>query len=415
MNPSSSNLAYQRERSALRIAYFSPLPPARTGIANYSSELLEQLASAADLTLFTTNPSETDPTLANNTNIRPISDYAGCRWDFDCAVYQVGNSLYHREIYQVAIRYPGVVVLHDLGLHHFIAEITVGSGKFSDYVRELAYAGGVNGAESAWQVRFEQKSPPIYEMPLNDRLLERSQVIVTHSNYVASAVRSRFPDRKVEVIPHLVQIRTGRSKRRELNVKEDTLIFAAAGFITQDKHIDLTLRAISKLLKEGRDVFFLLIGQAMPEVDIEGLIDQYNLVESSKYVGFAEDMNSFFDWISTADVIVNLRHPTVGETSGSVLRALSLARPAIVFDEGWDSELPDSVCWKVTPMDYDHLLHVMDKVARNPDQVTQKGKNALKYIKETCDPVKISNLYLQTVDNYLDRINAKFVGAPSSE
>ena len=415
MNPSSLVYEIQRGRSAHRIAYFSPLPPARTGIANYSSELLEQLASAADLTLFAANPLKTDPEFAKRYNIRPISDYAESRWDFDCAVYQVGNSLHHREIYEVAIRYPGVVVLHDLGLHHFIGEITTGSGKFSDYVREMAYAGGVGGAESAWQVRFDQKAPPIYEMPLNDRLLERSQVIITHSNYVASALGSRFPDRKVDIIPQLVKIRPGRSKRRDLNIKEDTLIFAAAGFITQDKHIDLTLRAVSRLLKEGRDVFLLLIGQAMPEIDIDGLIDQYNLAESSKYVGFAEDMDSFIDWIATADVIVNLHHPTVGETSASVLRSLSLDRPVIVFDEGWYSELPDTVCWKVTPMDYDHFLHVMDEVAGNLDQVVQKGKNAQKYIKETCDPEKIADLYLQAIDNYLARIYAKFVGAPSSE
>jgi glycosyltransferase involved in cell wall biosynthesis len=177
----------------------------------------------------------------------------------------------------------------------------------------------------------------------------------------------------------------------------------------------MTLKAISKLLKEGRDVFFLLIGQAMPEVDVEGLIDQYNLVKSSKYIGFAEDMNSFFDWIATGNVNVNLRHPTVGETSASVLRALSLGRPVIVFDEGWYSELPDNVCWKVTPMDYDHFLHVVAEVAGNPTQVALKGKNAQKYIKETCDPGKISNLYIHAIDNYLARINDKFVGAPSSE
>ena len=96
-----------------------------------------------------------------------------------------------------------------------------------------------------------------------------------------------------------------------------------------------------------------------------------------------------------------------------MLRALSLGRPVIVFDEGWYSELPESVCWKLTPMDYDHLLHVMQEATRNADQVDQMGKNALKYIKETCDPVKISNLYLQTIDNYLARIYAKFVGTTS--
>ena len=57
--------------------------------------------------------------------------------------------------------------------------------------------------------------------------------------------------------------------------------------------------------------------------------------------------------MAACDVLVNLRYPTMGETSGSVIRALSLGRPLIVSDVGWFSELPDDVVLKVPVDEYE--------------------------------------------------------------
>ena len=51
----------------------------------------------------------------------------------------------------------------------------------------------------------------------------------------------------------------------------------------------------------------------------------------------------FESLMAACDVLVNLRSPTMGETSGSVIRALSLGKPMLVSDVGWFSELPDGV------------------------------------------------------------------------
>ena len=56
--------------------------------------------------------------------------------------------------------------------------------------------------------------------------------------------------------------------------------------------------------------------------------------------------------MAACDVCVSLRSPTMGETSGSVIRQLSLGKPVIVSDVGWFAELPGEVALKV-PVDSD--------------------------------------------------------------
>jgi len=95
---------------ANKIAFFSPLPPARSGIADYSATLLEELRKLADVQVFSSKPASFDPA------------------DFDVVLYQVGNNAHHDFCYETALEHPGVVVIHEANLHHLIADITIKRG-----------------------------------------------------------------------------------------------------------------------------------------------------------------------------------------------------------------------------------------------------------------------------------------------
>ena len=124
----------------LNIAYFSPLPPAPTGIADYSLELLPAFSELVNLTLFVARPSRVDNALQNRYQVEPDIDYTEKRWDFDLALYHMGNSgSYHSAINRMALRYPGIVVLHEVVLQDFAAYETIGRGDFAAYAREMGY------------------------------------------------------------------------------------------------------------------------------------------------------------------------------------------------------------------------------------------------------------------------------------
>src|SRR5687768_12209095 len=108
---------------APRIAYCSPVNPAPSGISDYSEELLPYLGQYAEVTLFVEDGLRpTNPRLAQHLEVLPLRRlerelrrrrYAGL-------VYHLGNSPAHAGIWRAAQRLPGVIVLHELVLHHFM-------------------------------------------------------------------------------------------------------------------------------------------------------------------------------------------------------------------------------------------------------------------------------------------------------
>ena len=96
----------------MKIAFFSPLPPARSGIADYSAALLDEMKRIADVTAFSKKPERFDSA------------------EFDVALYQIGNNIFHDFCYEAALEHPGVVVIHEANLHHLVAEMTIKRGQF---------------------------------------------------------------------------------------------------------------------------------------------------------------------------------------------------------------------------------------------------------------------------------------------
>src|SRR5947208_1353177 len=93
------------------LLYASPLPPARSGIADYSGFLLNSLAEFFDITLYTGAKDSLVPALSRFPVVRHGS--GDTRFDaFDHCLYQIGNNpWYHGYIYEACLRHPGWVVL----------------------------------------------------------------------------------------------------------------------------------------------------------------------------------------------------------------------------------------------------------------------------------------------------------------
>jgi len=108
----------------MRLAFVSPMPPSKSGIADYSAALVDALRAFAEVTVVSSAPAEFDPS------------------SFDALVYQIGNNPYHTFAYELALRHPGVVVLHESNLHHLLVDFTIGRGDWDGYLREVEYEGG---------------------------------------------------------------------------------------------------------------------------------------------------------------------------------------------------------------------------------------------------------------------------------
>lgn len=377
----------------MRLAYFSPLPPARSGIADYSRELLPHLAQRAALTLYAPDPAAVSADLRAQFEVRAYDQYPGERWAYDLALHQMGNSSHHAAQYALLQRYPGVVVLHDYVLHHFIAHHTVGQGRPAGYARELGYTLGVEGVALAQAVLHGRIPHPLFSEPLNARVVDLSLGLIVHSRYVQQRILARHPDRAVQVIPALIEPLPGRSRRAELGLPADALLFASFGQVTANKRIDLALAALAQISAEIPQAYYLLVGEVHPQVDLASLIQQFGLGERVRHLGFAPDLATFVDWIHTADVVINLRDPTAGETSATALRALAAERPLIVFDQGWYSELPDDAALKLPPNDLPALAQALRALAQDPARRRALGAAGGRYTRARCHPAQVAAAY----------------------
>ena len=386
----------------LSLAYFSPLPPARTGIADYSRELLPFLARRARVTLFTDAPPTDD---VRSLAQYPLADYGFRRWGYDAALFQMGNSEHHAPMVRVFRRYPGILVLHDAVLHHFLADQTAGRGNFPAYARELGYEMGNAGIHLARDIQYQRQPHPLFAMPLTRRLLDLSLGVLVHSRYAAARVRAHT-NHPVGIIPALIDMPSDHSRRHQLDLPPDTLLCGSFGQITAARQMDVVLAAFARLRQTHPHAHYLIVGDVHPEVDLPGLIAAHDLAAHVTHLGYVPNLAAFVDWIGSVDVVINLRYPTAGETSATALRALAAARPLIVSDDGWYAELPDTIVLKMPPRrDPDALLPLLRHLADHPDRQRAMGEAARAYVAVHHQGGAVADAYVAFVARVLRQLH----------
>ncbi|MDE2590662.1 MAG: glycosyltransferase, partial [Patescibacteria group bacterium] len=132
-----------------KIAFFSPLPPKKSGIADYSARILPFLSYYWDIDIFIDDYTISDPYLTNNFNIYSYLEFERLHTTkpYDSIVYQIGNSDNHVYMFDLVKKYPGIVVLHDVYLSGVIYWITGKVGKLNEYIDEVIYSHGEKGKE----------------------------------------------------------------------------------------------------------------------------------------------------------------------------------------------------------------------------------------------------------------------------
>ena len=82
----------------MRLAYFTPLPPSKSGIADYNVELLPYLAEGANITVFVEHERELRQNRGQDKyDVRDVMHFAGMNSErpFDLCIYHQGNNPYH--------------------------------------------------------------------------------------------------------------------------------------------------------------------------------------------------------------------------------------------------------------------------------------------------------------------------------
>jgi glycosyltransferase involved in cell wall biosynthesis/SAM-dependent methyltransferase len=363
----------------MRVAFFSPLPPSRSGIADYSQALLDPLCRLAEIEVFTGPGREFRPR------------------DFDLALYQVGNNPHHNFVYEAALRHPGVVVMHESNLHHLMADITINRGDWDAYLREAEYNGGAPALEHARRAKALETGPDYEGVPMTRRLLESATALVVHSEFMLREMRRQGFAGPIARIPHGAWIpEVDRLAYRDrLDVDEGTPLIGVFGYLKPYKRIAESLRAFRRLLRVEPRAKMILVGEKHRDFPVDSLIRTLDLWGHVRVLGFTP-IEDFAGYIAASDIVLNLRYPTVGETSGSLLRALGLGRAVLVSEVGAFAELPADVCLKV-PVgagEEDLIFEYLNLLVSRPDIAKSMGARAKAYVEGECNWETVARRYL---------------------
>lgn len=340
-----------------KLVVVSPLPPTQNGIADFTAELLpfHQL----DFTTFAVIADDQPLPELQGMSVTVLRASEALRSaDFDDAhfVYHIGNNPDHGYILPLLARWPGLVVLHDFGLSYLLETATFPSGDRETYRAWAQHDYGQFGDRLAMRFltkglrgRFMSSA-----LSLNGPVLARAAALVVHSRYSQFKAASRRPGLPVHYMPHHVSPRIAAATlvsrsdaRSQLGLPQDAVLVTALGFITRPKLVDKVLQSLSRLRDTLPNFRLVLAGERRPhEYDVDRDVAGSGLGDRVIITDYLSD-DDFFLHLSATDVVVNLRHPTGGESSGTLTRAMGFGRACVVLDHGPMGEMPDHSVAKV--------------------------------------------------------------------
>ncbi len=366
----------------MRLAFVSPLPPVASGIADYAADLLALVSRRHEVEIFHAQDAVEVARLPSGASVHRAATLVDRHRQrpFDLAVYQLGNGRSHDFIYDLLSRVPGLLVLHDLVLHHARAAQFLESEAVRAWRASPASLAAKQTAEpvlDAWRDELEYAYPgrgerlhavqlgtvgdllpygyPLFRIPV-----EASRAVAVHNRFMAEAIREEVPGVAVQCAPMPmsridVPVGAARELRARLGFDEQHVVVGVFGLLTPEKRALSVARAVARVASADDRLRLLLVGpvpdRARLDADLERLGVRGRTVVTGR-VSLAE----LAAHIEAADVVAHLRYPTARETSAALLRVLAQRRPAIVSDLEHQAELPEGAVLRVDLADEDAAL-----------------------------------------------------------
>lgn len=398
----------------MRLAFFSPINPQRSGISDYTEELLPFLAQQAEIDLFTAEGViPTTPEIVERFSVYPHTEFQQRHRQspYNLCLYQAGNNtVYHRYMDEFIQAYPGIVTLHDYVLHHFYAAMFAEEKRFDEYETAMTAYYGDLGKRIAKKFRQGIQSNFVYyQLPFFQRVVDASLGTIVHSTYVKDQLLRYNPAYQVEMIPmgvlppDLAQW-DSRELRRKHQIAPERFVIASFGFITEDKRVSPLLRAISRLKSAIPDILCMLAGQEVSSFNIRPLIEELGLRDHVKITGYTPYQH-FLEYIALSDVCVNLRYPTVRATSANILKLMAFAKPVVTSDLCELLDIPAACCLKIPLNDAeeDRLAETFSSLFHQPEQRTILGNQARRFIEDHHSIRQAAEKYLAFCANIINQ------------
>lgn len=370
------------------IHWISPLPPAQTDIAHYTARILPALSARAEVILWTDAP-EWDLTLERYCTVKHFDPDTVRPRDFTAArrgtgtemlFVHIGNSwVYHAGLMRLALRLPAIVVLHDLAIQELMLE----SVEYDEWDAKTYLAGmkewygtdGIHAAQACLD-KDEKGTDVSRTMPGFELVLGHARAVLTHTDVARDAVAARLPHLPCSLLPLPFEVGPEPPDRRP---RSGPLRLLQFGWIGPNRRLEQVLDALSQM-EDSFDYHFDVMGKIWNPDFFYNKIAALNLEDRVHLHGFVSE-DILDNTLRQAHLVMNLRHPSMGEASGSQLRIWNAGAASVVTREGWYAGLPEDVAYGIDLENETKQLHALFKaLASNREQTASMGRAGRAYL-----------------------------------
>ncbi len=388
-----------------KLAFFTPLPPVKSGISDYSVDILNAISDSFTIDVFIDDGYQPDRLLRGSIQIYHHREFRAKKYDH--ILFQVGNSEYHSYMFPYIVKYGGIVVLHDYNLHsvaHYESNRRKNSlSLYREYLLMDYPVSYVN--EYLQKLKSGKSGVRVFEIEVNSFVVNYANKIIVHSDEAKAKLLQRDIGRNVKKIHSYAKIEPLKDSgiaKTELGIPKDQVVFASFGYIQKTKRSIPVLKAFHRLSKKYSNVHYYFVGS--PDLTVRDELYQYikdNQLESHVTITGYIGLEDFTRYIDATDICVNLRYPSNGETSGSLMRTLAKGKCVMINDIGSFREIPDHCCVKlpspesmVERQEVELIYQEFERLLQEKDRIGEICANARKYAEQYLDLDRVAKQYV---------------------
>jgi glycosyltransferase involved in cell wall biosynthesis len=392
-----------------KLAFVSPLPPEKTGIADYSAELLPELARHYDITVIVQQESVSDAWVQANAAIHDAAWLREHAHTFDRVVYQFGNSPFHSHMFDLLAEIPGMVVLHDFYLSWPVWHRDEHGQAPQGWAHALLAGHGLSAVRERMNVT---NWPDVVEVvtayPCNLAVLQQALGVVVHSDFSRQLAMKYYGDHAADgwtVIPLLRQPAQQPYKAagcQILTLPERAFVVCSFGQLDPTKFNRRLLDAwLASPLSKDANSYLVFVGENHGGDyghDLTNKISNSLAKDRILITGWASD-ETYRAWLAAADMGVQLRCLSRGETSAAVLDCMNYGMPTVVNAHGSMAELPANAVWLLPDAFSDaQLIEAMTTLWQDASRRSALGARAKAHILAHHNPRRCADQYAEAIE-----------------
>lgn len=409
-----------KKQTLNKIAFFTPLPPVKSGISDFSNDLIRVLSNYLKIDVYIDDGY--DPTTNFNKNVKIFNH--SCFLEnyktnlYNQVIYQVGNSIYHIYMFKYIFNIPGIIECHDGNYFDLFNCMR------ANFKKEYLYLIKMFFNKSNRKNIIKKVSNYMLNNRYTDDLLLRfllhsNNNVIVHNSFCKEKCLS-FNMRKINVIPLFAANESKQvdknAARNILKIDKNEIMFVSMGSIHKTKLSLVELSAFSNFVQSMPNIKikYYFVGRLDEAIknEFNNFIKKHHLEKKVVVTGYI-DLKLFDTYLAASDLHFNLRYPYNGESSGALARALSLGIPTVVSDIGVFSETPSDSVYKIPYQEpsndaINSVCNIMSNFISHRWKFEKIRLNAKNYVNK--------NLNINTiVHKYIELFQAKRIVSLDSE